>query len=192
MRLNEAKLNEWAKSVHKNATAHGWHEEKKSDAHWLCMIMTEVAEAVEADRKGQSANTNKMKDVLKVQREAEGEISSVWYEFWFPTYYKEYIKGSVDEELADIFIRILDYAYEKFGEKMVWVTHRVRVYESWSFTDAAYYFVHGVLNSGMMNLSESIEFLYEWARRLGIDLDFHVEMKMKYNETRPFKHGKKY
>jgi len=26
----------------------------------------------------------------------------------------------------------------------------------------------------------------------GIDLDFHVRAKMAYNETRPYKHGKKY
>ena len=57
MKLNQDKLQEWARRIHENACAHGWHEEKKSDAHWLCMVITEVAEAVEADRKGRRANT---------------------------------------------------------------------------------------------------------------------------------------
>lgn len=192
MRLNQEKLQTWARQIHKNACAHGFHDEKKSDSHWLCMIMTEVAEAVDADRKGQRANTQAMKETLRIQKEGEIGLTEQWYQNWYSVYFNEYIKGSVDEEFADIFIRILDFAYEKFGEEMHWETYRVRVFERWSFTEAADYLVRGVLNSGMANLSESIEFVYEWAKQLGIDLDFHIEAKMKYNETRPLRHGKKY
>ena len=40
------------KKAYDNAVKHGWHEEEKSNAHWLMMVCTEVAEAVQADRKG--------------------------------------------------------------------------------------------------------------------------------------------
>lgn len=191
MKMNQDKLQEWARRIHKNACAHGWHEESKSDAHWLCMVMTEVAEAVEADRKGQRANTQAMKETLRVQSEGHG-LTEQWYRDWFPTYFNEYIKGSLEEEFADICIRIMDFAYEKHGEKMRWWDYVTKVNEKYSFTEAAYYFLSGVLNSGTMNLSESIEFMYEWAKRYDIDLDFHIEVKMRYNESRPYKHGKAY
>lgn len=32
--------------------AHGWHEENLSDEHFLCLVISELMEAVEADRKG--------------------------------------------------------------------------------------------------------------------------------------------
>lgn len=49
--MNTDKLSRLAKEIHDNATANGWHEEKRSPEHYLGLIMTEVAEAVEADRK---------------------------------------------------------------------------------------------------------------------------------------------
>lgn len=180
MRLNQEKLQTLARQIHKNACAHGFHDEKKSDSHWLCMIMTEVAEAVEADRKNHHAD-------VAYYLNHPLDIDTA-----FIACFEHYIKNTVEDEFADIFIRILDFAYEKFGEEMQWETYRVRVFDKWSFTETADYLVRGVLNSGMMNLSECIEFVYEWAGKLGIDLDFHIKAKMKYNETRPLKHGKKY
>ena len=186
MKMDKAKLQEWAKRVHKNACAHGFHDEKKSDGHWLCMIMTEVAEAVEADRKEQRAD---MESFRKFSMKGDSNVHTAWYD----SLYKSYIKGSLEEEFADICIRIFDFAFEKHGERMKWWGYDdVRIGDNWSFTETAYHFLHHVLNSGTMNLSESIWFMYEWASKLGIDLDWHIEMKMRYNESRPILHGKKY
>lgn len=51
MRLNELK-----DKAYKNAVAHGWHEEDKSHCHWLCLVISELMEAVEADRKNRHAS----------------------------------------------------------------------------------------------------------------------------------------
>jgi len=48
--MDVEKLDRWAKEIHDNATAHGWHEEKHSPEHWLSLVMCEVAEAVETAR----------------------------------------------------------------------------------------------------------------------------------------------
>lgn len=45
-------LNKLRDKAYKCAVAHGWHEEKKSNRHWLCLVISELMEAVEADRKG--------------------------------------------------------------------------------------------------------------------------------------------
>lgn len=53
MVIEGKQINEWIERAFKNAVRHGWHEEKKPTVHWLMMIMTEVVEAIQADRKGE-------------------------------------------------------------------------------------------------------------------------------------------
>lgn len=43
-------LNKLKEKVYKNAVAHGWHDENYSNAHWLCLVIAELMEAIEADR----------------------------------------------------------------------------------------------------------------------------------------------
>ena len=178
------------------ATAHGWHDKPISTAQYCGLIMTEMAEAVEADRNDKRANTNLMADVMKTQAEGEIGLTQQWYDTWFPVYYKEYVKGSIEEEFADVVIRVLDMAQEVHGDKMRWMGYYPygQVYEEKkSFIENAWYFIREVLNWGTMNISDCVSFMYDWAHHLDIDLDKHIEWKMKYNELRPYKHGgKKY
>lgn len=44
-------LNELRDEAYSIAKANGWHEEEHNDSHWLMLIITEIAEAVQADRK---------------------------------------------------------------------------------------------------------------------------------------------
>lgn len=178
--MNTDKLSRWAKEIHDNATAYGWHEEKHSPEHYLGLIMTEVANAVEADRKGKTSDDRTFKNV----------ISHGWDNHW----YDEFIKGSISEEFADIVIRLLDMAYELYGaDNLFWFGQHSLFRDNKSFAEHAWYFVQDVLNSGMINVTESVFYVYCWAEHFGIDLDQHIEWKMKYNESRPYKHGgKKY
>ena len=41
--------------VYRNAVNHGFHDEKHSPYHYLMLVVTELGEAVEADRKGKYA-----------------------------------------------------------------------------------------------------------------------------------------
>ena len=184
------------KSIFENATAHGWHDQPISTGQYCGLIMTEMAEAVEADRNNKRAKTDMMADVMRVQAESEIGLSELWYEDWFEIYYCEYIKGSIEEEFADVVIRVLDMAQEVHGDNMKWLgcyPYGQVYHENESFIENAWYFIREVLNWGTMNISDCISFMYDWAHDLGIDLDKHIEWKMKYNELRPYKHGgKKY
>ncbi len=182
---NEERLKNWCKEIHENATKHGWHEEKHSPEHWLCLIISEVGEAVEADRKSYFPNGNlKGFDILIGAGHPFGDV------------YRDYVKGTVGEEFADVVIRLLDMAYEIHGEEMSWWGYYpcgARFSDKLTFPENACYFVKDVLNWGTMNIVDSIHFIYDWAEYLGIDLDRHIELKMKYNTLRPYKHGgKKY
>lgn len=189
--IDVVKFKQLSKAVFENAVAHGWHEKPLSKAHHMGMIITEVAEAVEADRRGKRAMTNEFDALLNDRAKSEQ-----WYRLRFQDEYGIYIKGSVEEEFADIVIRIFDMAQEIHGDRMVW-----KGYYPWSntyhenegFAENAWYFVKEVLNWGTMNISDSVSFIFDWADHLGIDLNKHIEWKMKYNELRDYKHGgKKY
>ena len=187
MKASKEQLQIWARRIHANATAHGWHEEEKPGYHWLAMIMTEVAEAIEADRKGRRFSEEAKGKYLAVTTDSEGYHATVAI---MKMAYEDYIKGTVEEEFADICIRILDTAYELYGESMNWYGGEYSNC-SRSFTVMAVILVKEILYSGMMNLTESIYFMFTWAERLGIDLAWHIEQKMVYNELRPYKHGGK-
>ncbi len=170
------------------ATAHGWHEQLISTEQYCGLIMTEMAEAVEADRNGRRSEDAEFKRALTF--EAANKAS------YFKACYKDYIKGSIEEEFADVVIRVLDMAQEVHGDRMRWMGYYPygQVYhEKDSFIENAWYFIREVLNWGTMNISDCVSFMFDWAQHLGIDLWQHIEWKMKYNELRPYKHGgKKY
>ena len=55
---------------------------------YLGLIVTEAAEAVEADRVGKRAKTDMMVNVMKTQEESEMGLCQEWYKAWFETYKK--------------------------------------------------------------------------------------------------------
>ena len=163
------------------ATAHGWHEQPISTEQYCGLIMTEMAEAVEADRNGK-----------RFKLTSAPPEDPQWFQGW----YQEWVKGTIEEEFADVVIRVLDMAQEVHGDRMRWLGYYPwgQVYhEDKSFIENAWYFIREILNWGTMNISDSVSFMFDWAQDLGIDLWQHIEWKMKYNELRPYKHGgKKY
>lgn len=191
--INSDKFKQLQKSVYDNAVKHGWHEERLSTQHMMGMIITEVAEAIEADRVGKYADSTALSSIIKCQSESEYGLTEEWYESWFHVYYDEYIKGSVEEEFADIVIRLLDMAEELHGEYMKWEEYYNPIYLDYDFPEHAFYFIKNVLGSGTMNICVSVQYIFVWASILNIDLMKHVEWKMKYNEFREYMHGgKKY
>jgi hypothetical protein len=176
--VNTEKLTQWAKEIHDNATAHGWHEEKHSPKHLLALVMCEVAEAIEADRKG--------KYYIFKEPEPPVKVSKHFFQFW----YVINVKGTVGEKFADIVIRLLDMAEEANCRILDLECHG---FNEKKFTEQAWCFVTHLLGVSVFHISVSISFMYSWAEHLGIDLDQHIEWKMRYNKHRPFKHGgKKY
>ena len=197
--IDADKLNQMMHEIWDIAKSKGWHDEPISKEQYLGLIVTEASEAVEADRNDRRAKTDLMADAIKVQGESEYGLTQIWYETWFKHFYDEFVKGSIEEEFADMVIRILDMAWELHGEKMYW-----RGYDHYGeqfnpekkFVETFWQFIREVLVWGMMNITDSVAFVYGWADSIGISpetLDMHIRWKMKVNELRPYKHGgKKY
>ena len=77
------KLNGYMQEIWANASAHGWHDKPLSMEHYMGLIMTEMAEAVEADRNGKRANTEAMAELLEVQAKSKEGLSDYWFGMWY-------------------------------------------------------------------------------------------------------------
>lgn len=128
-------INELAKQVHQNAKDHGFFDKEKNIGEMLCLIHSEVSEALEADRK----NHYTVKSWNMEHNIRDLDLDSPGGKLYFIQEFESAIKNSFEDELADIIIRVLDLAAFK-----------------------------------------------------GVDLEYHIKLKMQYNSLREKMHGKKY
>lgn len=137
-------INDLAKKIHKNNIEKGFYEKEKNIGEMLCLIHSEVSEALEADRiEGYYDSVSRVRVNKKFNYNGSGygwsfDIVDSSEEAWL-NWFREEVKNSFQDELADIMIRVMDLAEFK-----------------------------------------------------GIDLEKHIEMKMRYNSLREKYHGKKY
>lgn len=97
--MKEVNFNELARKAFENARQKGFHDVSYTDMHYLMLVVCELAEAVEADRNGKRAER---KEYERLVNECE--------EILRPHLFEMYIKDTVEDELADAVIRLLDYA----------------------------------------------------------------------------------
>ena len=187
--LTKAKIDELVSQAYDIACSHGFHEEKLSTDHLLMLTIGEVGEAVEAHRRGKRANTAAFRDTYG-SPQPEGREEKHW-KFCFETF----IKDTVADELADVCIRLFDLAGTY---KMDILPVQVDVgndyfRENRSFCERAYD-LSVILTRWSTHeaVSHGIGYIFRWAEELGIDLMWHIEIKMMYNQMRGYRHGKKY
>ena len=173
-------LNNLRDKAYQCAVTHGWHEENLSDEHFLCLVISELMEAVEADRKGSHADIeafNKYCDRIDFKENFERQI-----------------KGTVEEELADACIRLLDLAGLKGYDldSFDYEGSDTEDYSDMSFTESMFriciYVTDNFYRDEPFILLNEI---FAFCRDRNIDIFWHIKQKMKYNELRPFMHGGK-
>ena len=119
-------LNQLRDEIHEYAISKGFWDKERETGTLLMLCVSELAEAMEADRNVLYA------DLELIEKDKENFIDFKWS-------FENSIKDTFEDELADTIIRILDLCGAK-----------------------------------------------------GIDIEKHIELKMKYNATRERLHGKKY
>lgn len=192
MELN--KLRDKAYSI---AKANGWHEQEHSDEHYIMLIITEIAEAVQADRNNKHADIANFKEY---QTYYGSFLPSVKVQvIRFKEDFEAYIKNTVEDELGDVIIRCLDLCGVKGLD-----AYTVNVefpFGMDGFTDRMYFVCRQLTDRILTEdsvtlgfvLSQTMSYIVEHCRRRGIDLDFFIRTKMNYNRLRGYHHGgKKY
>lgn len=190
-------LNELRDKAYQCAVEHGWHDEDLSNEHFLCLVISELMEAVEADRKGKHSKVGMFK-------EWQGNsipLSEETRQRRFKEDFEAYIKGSVEEELADACIRLLDLAGLRnvdLGEVTLDELKCSEGFFDWTFTESIFFLVCNLTNTDFIEthsfdsyLRVALMEIIGFCVKKDIDIFWYIEQKMKYNELRPFMHGGK-
>jgi len=180
---------------HETAKRHGFWDDSPSDNHFLCLIVSELMEAVEADRNERYGNLQAMVKIVDDQETSEYGITDHWLEFWFKTYFEERVKDTVGDELADALIRIFDLAGKHNINLSGIMLTESKISKDKRFTENIRTIEKYLCQDGF-SLDEKLNYakqeICNYAELLGIDIITHINLKMMYNKTRIVKHGKKY
>lgn len=183
-------LTKECKEQHERMKAKGFHDRDVPLTEIFGLIISEMCEAMEAERKGRFVE----KGVYDVVLSCETDFESA---------FKQNIKDTVSDELADVFIRCLDATgkYNEDNNDIVLFKHciyeRVKILNKTPNTFAYYVYnlAYWVTSNEkiccnyfttIMEICASIAIIHN------IDLGKAIEAKIRYNETRGYKHGKKY
>ena len=186
-------LNELRDRAYKTACEHGFHEEELSNKHFLMLVITELSESVVADRKGRLGAIESYKFLSN-----ESIVRTGNPEYFNDVAFVSRIKDSVGDELADAAIRLLDLAGLRNVEVQRIETMEaayVYLFKSMPFPECIYDIVLNITKyertiHSCINIS--LASIFALAESRDIDLLWHINEKMKYNELRPNKHGKLY
>lgn len=92
-------INKLAIEIHENAIAKGFYEKPTSVAEKLCLIHSEVSEALDADRSDEYCEVPNVRDLLNIEHDALFRVDFVTQ-----------VASTFEDELADIVIRVMDLA----------------------------------------------------------------------------------
>lgn len=182
MNLNELKVR-----AYKCACEHGFHDDELSNEHCLMLVITELSEAVEADRKNKRSDYTRFKAAVNFQAVTTDKM---WKDA-----FEKYIKSTIEDELADAVIRLLDLAGYRNIDVSDTVVLNYDVEKEKTFTENCYEIIKDLSDARHSieeNINYSIRQVLKLASFYDIDIFWHIQQKMKYNELRPLKHGKKY
>jgi NTP pyrophosphatase (non-canonical NTP hydrolase) len=193
-------LNDLAKQIHQNAKDKGFWDSPRNTGELFMLIISEASEALEAHRKGRRADIEAFEKEVKARESIKHCI-----DFSFEDIFRDCIKDTTADEIADVVIRILDYCCvseieikpallssdlvsfhsENFGAQLFQICGQIQragehVINLGQDSNASYY-IHSAL-ALIIKLCEHEQ----------IDLLKHIELKMKYNATRERMHGKAY
>ncbi|MCU6767370.1 hypothetical protein OCV73_00135 [Barnesiella propionica] len=197
--MNKINLNKLRDKSYKTAYDHGFHDKDLSNEHYLCLVISELMEAVEADRKSKKSNR------LKFEKEFSKYPALVEESKRFKCAFEKFIKDTVEDELADAVIRLFDLAGARnisFGIAVKdivddCIDDMAESCKDETFTESIYAIsTLPVRYSGLYDfptvINDMVLSIFGLAKHIGINLFWHIDQKMKYNELREKRHGKKY
>lgn len=185
---------------HEASKANGWWDVKPNQGQALMLIVSELSEALEADRNGRHTNMEAYNEAIAKRwandpRPPQNPMCTPIFE--------GFVKDTAGDELADAYIRLCDFAggfgYTLAADGMMYqhmVERRSQTLPE-NFGEALLTLTRHVINlhqygkgknAALTNALTGIEAL---CKREGIDLATHIDLKLAYNATRGVRHGGK-
>lgn len=171
--------NQYKELAHSNAVEKGFWEVQHSYEHSIMLVISEISEAVEAYR------NNHKSDYDAFQR--DNKLLGLQESF------KKNIKNTVEDEIADVYIRLYDYAgainldFDNLSNKTNIVKTNFKPFLEECFE------VTRIISRGNDNthsICVALDYLDLLVKHWNIPIDWHVYQKMEYNTHRGYKHGK--
>lgn len=175
----------FAKESYVNSRDHGFWEnkEQRNKAEMVMLMIGELAECQEAHRSGKH-NPKFLAFEETIIPEFQDDP------FYFAIWYKDQVKGCTGEELADVVIRVYDFVV---GWEIDYKESRYHPSTSGNFSEDLLKIDKMITASSTYgNWNNVIPSIEQFAEDWEIDLPYHIEMKQRYNRTRPHLHGKLY
>lgn len=182
---------------HERMKAKGFYDSDVSETKKWALIVSELCEAMEAERKGRVIEN----DVYDFALNRKSKVG-------FESYFKRCIKDTVSDELADVFIRCMDaigHSIDKIAcpteifvfQSMVSDHFNRLLYFEKSISSIVYYAIQFVPKcvfgkSYIVEYANMMAITIAAAKLYNIDLSKAIEAKIRYNELRGQKHGKQY
>jgi hypothetical protein len=176
--------------AYQTAKAHGFHARKSPDVLYVTLIISEIYEALDADRKSRYCSERS----VRINIPELGNLPDAEYSEW----YRKICAGTFEDELADVVIRLYDYAAhiglslsEYECPEQFYITAAVA--KSNSYPEFAFALTQSIVNLFSQEVEWAvpaiINTLYMYADAHSLDLYRHVLLKMRYNTLRPYRHG---
>lgn len=189
----------WANEIHENAVGHGWWDEGRTAAEIVCLIHSELSEALEEYR-----NNRPMAYGLILEDDGGFEAAVPRLTEDMDEIRLGRLKPEgIAVELADAVIRILDwFGHNNETDLPTWD----RVGYGFDPEEQACDFptmlacCHKAVSNAVEDFGTEIDDYYlamavfyvrDWLEFRGIDLEEIIALKHEYNKGRPYRHGGK-
>ena len=178
----ETDLNKLRDRVYKIACEHGLHDEEIFTGNNIMLIIEGIINASKANRNNRHANVKEflLRNDKSIMRTEDRDY------FNYIAFCQE-IKDSVEDELADIVIRLLEFGgikkidmnIPKWSSPISEVDERI--IEIGTFDNFCYMLISSLITGRICHISCLIYAILKWCKNKNIDLFQHIEWKMRYN-----------
>lgn len=186
--MKDINLNLLRDKAYEIAKNNGFHEEEVSEKHCLVLVISELIEALEAYRKGNCLYENEDKYM-----DVQSKINDCYNNSEVKECFKKYIKDTFEDELADTVIRLLDLAGYKDFDVVPECLKTIDVRNK-SIPEHIFTMISNLSSDFYLSyrIDYCIKYIFELSEEMGIDILWHIDVKMAYNELREYKHGKRF
>lgn len=191
-------MKELITQIYNNAKAKGFHDDWVVEQK-LALIISELGEMLEADRKDDYFGK-----ITCFELEELDGLSDREYDLVF----EKMVKDTFEDELADIFIRLLDlfgllvigkpFQEERIAELELKIANGVYYVDAgWHTYEFIFKMMKKIASmddpeNRFRMFPEVLSNLMSYSALKNIDLEGHIEYKRRYNSHRGYKHGVKY
>ena len=184
--------NELSQTAHAAALKNGWYDTVQPINTYLMLIKSELYEALDAFRgdkySGEYVKTN-YNDLERARKD--------WHISVFKTSFRDFVKDTFEDEIADTAIRIFDfcgwYGIELGEPKKIQTKLKGQFDLDLVSMDKLIAANYDIVEKDVLSISLTIllGMLESIAEAYNFDLEQHINLKLAYNATRGYKHGNK-